>query len=533
MVSPTPGGAGAHASESPSPSAIPAPRPRILTRIGIPIAVASCVGGLILASAWESLAPAHPVHVVPAVFDRTDEAPASSATNTPTTAPTQSVQAPGWLEAEPFAIACTGLADGIVESVLVLEGEPVEQGQIVAQLVAIDAELALARAEADTRAAEANAAIASAELRAAQTDWDEPVERERAVAATRADLAETQAELAQLPSLVAGERAALERLTEEHNRAKQALESGAANQIEEIIARKRVDEQRALLESVERRGAILEARRDRLTAEVEAATRNASLRIEERRALDAAIADSARAEAALAEATARRDEARLRLERMTIRSPITGYVQRRLKAPGDKLMLGMDDPTSAQVALVYDPAKLQVRVDVPLADASLVRIGQACEVVVDVLPDRTFRGEVLRMTNEADLQKNTVQVKVRVIDPDPLLRPEMLTRVKFLGSSDGARSDAPLQSDDRAVRVPDATIAQGPAGAASVWVVRDRRGAAGIARREAVDVESIEAGWSRVRGAVRAGDLLIVGDDRLREGQRVRLISEVTNGGAS
>ena len=39
------------------------------------------------------------------------------------------VQAPGWLEADPFYVACTALADGIVESVLVLEGERVEKGR--------------------------------------------------------------------------------------------------------------------------------------------------------------------------------------------------------------------------------------------------------------------------------------------------------------------------------------------------------------------------------------------------------------------
>ena len=54
---------------------------------------------------------------------------------------------------------------------------------------------------------------------------------------------------------------------------------------------------------------------------------------------------------------------------MTITAPISGYVQRRLKAPGDKVMPGGDNPGSAHVLSLYDPKKLQVRVDVPLADA--------------------------------------------------------------------------------------------------------------------------------------------------------------------
>ena len=139
-----------------------------------------------------------------------------------------------------------------------------------------------------------------------------------------------------------------------------------------------------------------------------------------------------RARAVVARATARRDQDKLRLERMVIRAPITGLVQRRLKVPGDKIMLGMDDPLSAHLLHLYDPERLQVRVDVPLADAAGVFVGQRCEIVVDILPDVVFVGDVTRITHEADLQKNTLQVKVRVIDPDPVLKPEMLTRVRFL-----------------------------------------------------------------------------------------------------
>ncbi len=56
-------------------------------------------------------------------------------------------------------------------------------------------------------------------------------------------------------------------------------------------------------------------------------------------------------------------EAELRVSRMTIRSPMDGLVLRRIKSPGDKVMMGMDDPRRSSM---YDPDKLQVRTDVPL-----------------------------------------------------------------------------------------------------------------------------------------------------------------------
>jgi multidrug efflux pump subunit AcrA (membrane-fusion protein) len=219
---------------------------------------------------------------------------------------------------------------------------------------------------------------------------------------------------------------------------------------------------------------------------------------------------------------------------MTIRAPVAGFVQRRLKAPGDKVMLlGMDDPASAQIALIYDPNRLQVRVDVPLADAAAVYVGQSCEVVVDVLPDKTFAGTVVLMTNEADLQKNTLQVKVKVRDPDPILRPEMLTRVKFLpGGAPSGQSSATTPASTIVV-LAESSLDRGSTGSARVWVVRERRGLMGDARPVDVEVVSVTDGWAHVRGDLRAGDLVTVGASGLRSGQRVRITEDQKNGGAS
>src|SRR5690606_26056403 len=96
--------------------------------------------------------------------------------------------------------------------------------------------------------------------------------------------------------------------------------------------------------------------------------------------------------------------------------------------PGQKRMLGMDDENSSTIAILYDPAKLQVRVDVPLADAAGLKIGQKVRIHCGLLPDREFQGEVTRISGEADLQRNTLQAKVRIVDPVEELRPEMLCR---------------------------------------------------------------------------------------------------------
>ncbi|MFI4898780.1 MAG: efflux RND transporter periplasmic adaptor subunit [Phycisphaerales bacterium JB059] len=488
----------------------------------LPAGVAAVTLALIGWSAWPVVRPVRPVHVVQAVHDRTESPPAPSG-GEPARRTGKTVQAAGWLEAEPFYVACSALTDGVIESVEVLEGDRVERGQVVARLVSEDSEFRLAFAEAALEGARAELARAEAELRAAQTDWDEPVERERAIAVGRAALAEARSELEQLPALIEAERATLVRLEEEQSRAEESEQRGAATDIERIIAQQRTAAQRATLEALQARRPLLEARVRRREAELRAAERDFEYRIEERRRLEDAKARVALARARVGRAQATRDEAALELERTEIRAPIGGFVQRRLKVPGDKVMLGMDSEHSAHVVHLYDPSRIQVRVDVPLADAANVFVGQACEVVVEVLPDTTFRGEVLRVTHEADLQKNTLQVKVGVTDPSPLLRPEMLTRVKFLGDAAGGGTGS-------AQGAPPASTTLVPTGAIrergeirDVLVVRSRRGDRGVVEAATVEIVEEREGWSRVRGPIVPGALLVVGADEVAPGERVRV----------
>ncbi|OAB62753.1 hypothetical protein AY599_19945 [Leptolyngbya valderiana BDU 20041] len=495
---------------------------RIPPSTAVAAGVAVVLAGIVFWTAGESFTPATPVRVAPVVFEASaaENQEAEPGERQPAG---QAIQAPGWLEAAPYYTAATALTDGVVAEVLVLEGQTVEKGQPVARLVPDDATIELAAAQADLASAQAELAVAEANLRAAQTDWDNPIDRERAVAATKAQLAETEAQLAQLPALIETERAMLKQIEAELDRASRAERGGAANELEVIVLTQRVAGQRATLEATEQRQAILEAQRDRLQAEATAAERNYELRIMEKQNLDLARANAQRAEAAVQVARARLDEAQLRVDRLTINAPITGAVQRRLKVPGDKIMLGMDDPHSAHVVHLYDPAKLQVRVDVPLADARHMFVGQECEVIVEVLPDQTFEGVVDRITYEADLQKNTLQAKVRVLDPSPLLRPEMLTRVKFLPRG-GGQQEAP-ELGDTAMLVPTGAI-----DGRRVWVVRNRRGDTGKAFAQGIEVLEDMGKYARVRGALRSGDLLALNTTNLDDGARVRIASGSKDG---
>ncbi len=483
------------------------------------IAIAAVTLGLLAFSARSALWPTIPVRVRPVLVEF-----AQPSTTGPTR-PTITVQGPGWVEPEPFAMAATALADGVVAEMFVLEGDLVQQGQPIARLIDDDARLALAAASADVDAAQAAMSLATAQHTAAQADWDNPVERSRAVAMAHARLDESEAELSRLPHVIAAEQAVLDRLEEEHKRAVDARRTNAVTEFELVIVEHRVTEQAATLDAVRRQADVLTAQRDQARADLEAVQRHANLRIAERQALEVASARVAQARASLAQAQAKRDEAELRLSRMTIAAPITGHIMRRLKAPGDKVMLGMDDPRSAQVAILYDTQRIQVRVDVPLADAAHIFIGQTCDIIVEILPDQTFKGEVIRIVHEADLQKNTLQAKVRIMNPSPLLRPEMLARVKFLPGDGGGSATAREESPH--ALVPTEFLDDATPTTSRVWAVRERVGSRGRLHPVVVTVVDGTPTHSRIAGELRPTDLIAEPAPHFKANARVRIVAAV------
>ena len=481
------------------------------TRVLLPGALLLGFGAAIAYTARDALRPATPVKIVPVVL-----APAASGGGGGESAGTVTVQAPGWVEPDPYAVAVAALADGVVRDVLVLEGQPVQKGQVLARLIDEDAKLALARAEAEL-------ALRQAALAAAQAGWDHPVERTRATAAAAGRAEQTRAELRMLESEVLAAAAKAEESRYENERLSKAFEGNAATPLEAVIARQRFAAAEATLETTRRRDAVLRQQLAQAEAESTAAKENQRLRIEEARAL-------AEAKAAADLARAARDEARLRLDRMEVRAPADGVVMSRLVEPGSKLYLGMDSPTSAVVAKLYDPRRLQVRVDVPLADAAKVSIGQDAQVTVAKLPDRVFRAKVTRVVHEADVQKNTQQFKVAILDPAPELTPEMLARAKFLAAAAPTGQKPTGGGGGTTVFAPASLLRRhGQSAQATAWVIDPARK---VATQRTVQLGAgTRGGWVAVAAGLSAGDQLIAEPSNLTEGQKVRVDGEAALSG--
>ncbi|OVE81120.1 hypothetical protein BVY04_04035, partial [bacterium M21] len=215
----------------------------------------------------------------------------------------------------------------------------------------------------------------------------------------------------------------------------------------------------------------------------------------------------------------------LALSRTRIHAPMDGVIMRLHTRVGRKHMIAGDNPDSPTLAEMYDPNHLQVRVDVPLQDAGKLRVGQKAKVKLDLFPDREFSGEVTSLVGIADIQRNTLQAKVRLLQPVAEMRPEMLVRVEFYGSAT-ARTGTAVGGGKKLFIHKDCLQSNADK-TATVFVVNpldqkleQRAVQLGAAKRE---------DWQEIAAGLNAGEKVVVGTIQgLQPGRRVEPKQEGT-----
>jgi RND family efflux transporter MFP subunit len=182
----------------------------------------------------------------------------------------------------------------------------------------------------------------------------------------------------------------------------------------------------------------------------------------------------ASASAEAAEAAVRAQDAALRsaqvsLEYTLVRAPFDAVVLTKNADAGDIVTpIGAAANAKSAVVTIADMDSLQVEADVSESGLHNISVGQPCEIQLDAFPDLRFRGELHMIVPTADRSKATVLVKVRFIDKDERILPEMSAKVAFL-----SRQVKPGEQTPRMVINPVAVMDRN--GRKTVFLIRDDR----------------------------------------------------------
>jgi HlyD family secretion protein len=90
------------------------------------------------------------------------------------------------------------------------------------------------------------------------------------------------------------------------------------------------------------------------------------------------------------------------------------------------------DAPSPTLLVMANLNELEVEVDVNEVETSKVRLDQSCRISPVAYPEKSYSGSVVEIAPEADRDKGTLEVKVRIHNPDRFLVPELNARVDFL-----------------------------------------------------------------------------------------------------
>ncbi len=252
------------------------------------------------------------------------------------------------------------------------------------------------------------------------------------------------------------------------------------------------------------------AQRDTAAALLEAAKQSSNItetgpRQEEIRAAEA---EAQQMKAAL-------DYARTQLESTEIRAPISGTILQRIVEVGEMVTPSSfgDGGARTSVVSLADLDDLQIELDISQTDFARLRMGQRAEIIPESFPNLRYTGFIAEIAPEANRAKATVQVKVKVENPDEQLRPEMNARVNFLADQQPGETKSINQ-----VMVPRSAVVSRD-GISLVFVVKGNR----------VEMRTIRAGQESgdfyyVLDGLSGGEMVVTeGATTLSDGDRVKI----------
>jgi HlyD family secretion protein len=201
-----------------------------------------------------------------------------------------------------------------------------------------------------------------------------------------------------------------------------------------------------------------------------------------------------------------------------IRAPVTGTILERAVEKGEFVTTSFvgDRGAKGYVVSLADLNDLEVELDIAQNDFAKLHSQQHGTVTTDAFPDRKYDGFIKEISPEANRQKATVQIKVKISQPDAYLRPEMNASVAFAAEENAPEKSAGTAGQPAAkpvVIVPASALHDG-----AVFVLLD-----GKALRRTVTTGATSPQGIRVeRGLVGGEDLITNPPPGLKDGDKVR-----------
>lgn len=236
----------------------------------------------------------------------------------------------------------------------------------------------------------------------------DPESFEYRVRQAQADLDAARAQVATQQANIAAQRAALSQVEVALADARRDLERKEQLSDKKFLSPAEVDKARAMVNSMveQQKSAVAQ--------------------------VDVARANAGNAAAVVKQREAALSQARVDLERTSIRSPVSGIVIKRSVDKGQTVAASLQAPELFIIA--ENLADMRVDTAIDESEIGKIKVGQRATFTVDAFPGKTFEGEVRKVRKSAQVVSNVVTYLVDVSAPNPELQllPGMTANVRIV-----------------------------------------------------------------------------------------------------
>ncbi|MEM5437516.1 efflux RND transporter periplasmic adaptor subunit [Paraburkholderia diazotrophica] len=230
---------------------------------------------------------------------------------------------------------------------------------------------------------------------------------------------------------------------------------------------------------------------------------------------DKAKASIDNSRAAIVSAQANAQAAQVSVDQTVIRAPFDGVVIEKHANVGDNITpFSQASDSKGAVVTIADMATLEVEADVAESNIAKITVDEPCEIQLDALPEVRLAGSVSRIVPTVDRSKATVLVKVRFVDRDERVLPDMSAKIAFLSKP------VPPQDRQPVVAVQPAAIVE-RGGRKVVFAIKDD------IVHEVPVTTGATLGELVAVGGVRPGDVLVRSPDgHIKDGAKVTVANK-------
>ena len=198
------------------------------------------------------------------------------------------------------------------------------------------------------------------------------------------------------------------------------------------------------------------------------------------------------------------------IEKTIIKAPFNGVIDEIITEQGN-----MVSPGSSQIMRIVNLAEMYVESNVPERHLKSVTKDKKVEVDLPVLGE-TIHTTVSQVGSYINPANRTFRIEVPLSNKDNMIKPNLTAKIKI--------ND---YTNEKALLIPQSIISENAEGKQYVYVVENRKGNIGIAKRAFIVTGKSEGDAIEVlEGITNGAEVVLEGARRIKEGQEVKVINQ-------